>query len=52
MRMRKPHSETQPLSLMISSRCSDTIQYQGKQQSLEVLRRDLKTKLEALAPSR
>lgn len=31
---------------MISSRCADTIKYQGKPQSLEVLRRDLKTKLE------
>jgi hypothetical protein len=33
---------------MISSRCSDTIQYNGKDQSLEVLRRDLKSKLEAI----
>lgn len=46
--IRKPHSETQPLSLMISSRCSDTIQYNGKDQSLEVLRRDLKSTLEAI----
>lgn len=33
---------------MISSRCRDRIQYQGKAQSLEVLRRHLKARLEAI----
>ena len=43
--MRKPLSETEPLSLMIPSRCNDSIQYQGKQQSLSALRRVMKAKL-------
>ena len=33
---------------MISSRCKDAIQYQNREQSLEVLRRDLKSKLEEI----
>ena len=46
--MKKPLSETQPLSLMISSRCKDTIQFQNEQQSLKVLRLALKAKLERI----
>ncbi len=46
--MKKPLSETDPLSLMISSRCKDLIQYQNEQQSLEVLRRAMKVKLEGI----
>lgn len=46
--MKKPLSETEPLSLMISSRCRDLISYQDKQQSLEVLRRAMKAKLEGI----
>lgn len=36
------------MSLMISSRCKDLIQYQNEQQSLEVLRRAMKVKLEGI----
>lgn len=46
--MNKSLSETDPLTLMISSRCSDEISYQGKLQSLEALRKDLKAKLEKI----
>ncbi len=46
--MKTPLSETEPLSLMISSRCRDTIPYQNGPKSLEVLRRDIKTQLEAI----
>ena len=43
--MKKPLSETDPLTLMISSRCADEISYQGKLQPLKVLREALKAKL-------
>ena len=43
--MKKPLSETEPLQLMISSRCKDTIQFGDKQQSMAVLRCDLKARL-------
>jgi hypothetical protein len=46
--MKKPLSETQPLSLMISSRCKDTIQYQNKPQSMGVLRSAMKATLERI----
>src|SRR6266576_1270635 len=46
--MKKPLSETEPLSLMISSRCKDTIRYRNEEQSLEVLRRVLKSQLEEI----
>ncbi len=46
--MKQPLSETEPLSLMISSRCKDTIQYQNKQQSMGALRRDMKSSLEKI----
>jgi hypothetical protein len=46
--MKRPLSETDPLSLMISSRCNDTILYQGKPQPLAVLRRAMKSQLEAI----
>ncbi len=46
--MKKAMSETEPLSLMISSRCRDTVRYQRKDQSMEVLRRALKDKLEKI----
>ena len=46
--MKQPLSETEPLSLMISSRCNDTIQYQNKQQSMGVLRTELKSSLEKI----
>lgn len=36
--MKKPLSETDPLTLMISSRCADEVYYQGKLQPLRVLR--------------
>lgn len=45
---RKPLSETDPLQLMISSRCRDIIQYGGRQQPMGVLRTDLKSRLEAI----
>ncbi|HRI13002.1 MAG TPA: hypothetical protein PLX89_08355 [Verrucomicrobiota bacterium] len=46
--MKKPLSDTEPLSLMISSRCNDAIEYQNKSQSLAVLRRELKSRLEGI----
>jgi hypothetical protein len=46
--MKKPLSETEPLSLVISSRCKDTILYENQEQSLEVLRRAMKAKLEGI----
>lgn len=45
---RKPLSETDPLQLMISSRCRDIIPYGGRQQPMGVLRMDLKSRLEAI----
>lgn len=48
MTMKKPLSETAPLTLMISSRCADEISYQSKLQPLGVLREDLKAKLEKI----
>src|SRR2546430_789296 len=44
--MKTPLSETEPLSLMISSRCKDAIQYQNTQQSMEAIRTELKSGLE------
>lgn len=44
--MKRPLSETTPLTLMISSRCEDEISYQGKLQPLGVLREAVKAKLE------
>jgi hypothetical protein len=46
--MKQPLSEMEPLSLMISSRCKDTIQYQNKQQSMGALRLDMKSSLEKI----
>ena len=46
--MKKPLSETDPLTLMISSRCADEVSYQGKLQPLKVLREALKAKLEKI----
>lgn len=46
--MTKPLSATQPLDLLISSRCNDKVQFEGKLQPLAVLRRALKTRLEAI----
>lgn len=46
--MKKTMSETEPLSVMISSRCQDLILYENKQQSIGVLRRAVKAKLEAI----
>ncbi len=46
--MKKPLSETDPLTLMISSRCADEVSYQGKLQPLGVLREALKAKLEKI----
>lgn len=46
---KKPLSETEPLQLMISSRCSDIIQYDEEtKQTMGVLRAELKTRLEAI----
>lgn len=46
--MKKPLSETQPLSLFVSSRCNDLVLYEGWMQPLGILRRALKKKLEAI----
>lgn len=46
--MKKPHSETEPLTLMISSRCADEVPYSGKLQPLKILREALKAKLEKI----
>lgn len=46
--MKKPLSETEPLSLMISSRCSDNVRYQNKNQPLGVLRSEIKKQLEKM----
>lgn len=46
--MKKPLSETEPLQLMISSRCKDTIQFQNKPQPMGMLRTDLKSSLEKI----
>jgi hypothetical protein len=46
--MKKPLSETEPLSLMISSRCKDTIQYKNRQHPMGVLRTELKSTLEKI----
>lgn len=46
--MKKPLSETDPLQLMISSRCKDVIQFQEKSQPMGVLRRALKARLEKI----
>lgn len=43
--MIKPLFQTQPLSLLISSRCKDPVLFEGKEQPLAVLRRALKKKL-------
>jgi hypothetical protein len=41
--MKKLLSETELMSSMVSSRCNDAIQYQNKQQSMEVLRTELRS---------
>lgn len=46
--MKKTISETEPLSVMISSRCQDNILYENKQQSIGVLRRAIKSRLQAI----
>lgn len=46
--MNKPISETEPLSLMISSRCNDTVEFEGKLQSMKVVRLAMKARLEAI----
>ncbi len=46
--MKKPLSETDPLTLMISSRCADEVSYHGMLQPLKVLREALKAKLEEI----
>lgn len=46
--MMKPLSETEPLSLMISSRCKDPIPYQDGARTMDVLRRDMKARLEKI----
>lgn len=46
--MKRTLSETEPLSLMISSRCRDTVEFEGQPQPLSVLRRAMKAKLEAM----
>ncbi len=46
--MKKPLSETEPLSLMISSRCTDTVFFQNKEQSLGILRSEIKRHLEEI----
>lgn len=46
--MKKPLSETDPLTLVISSRCADEVSYEGKLQPLGVLREALKAKLEKI----
>ncbi|WP_298826310.1 hypothetical protein [uncultured Piscinibacter sp.] len=46
--MKTPLSETQPLSLFLSSRCNDTFLYEGELQPLSVLRCALKKRLEVI----
>lgn len=46
--MTKPLSQTQPLSVMISSRCNDPVLYEKRQQPMGVLRSAMKARLEAI----
>ena len=37
-----------PISLMISSRCEDQISFEGRNQPLDIIRRRVKERIEAL----
>lgn len=41
-------SELEPLRVMVSSRCSDKVQFEGRPQEMSILRRAIKLKLESL----
>jgi hypothetical protein len=41
-------SETEPLQVMLSSRASDKVTFEGKLQELSVLRRAIKRQLESV----
>src|SRR5947208_16031019 len=41
-------SETEPLEVMLSSRCSDGVMFEGKLQDMSVLRRAIKAQLESI----